>query len=105
MVPSRLLRSCATSAANRPSASSRFIRRDDECPWATVLDKLAGEDFLRLGVAVHERDLADRALLAARGHVLEQVLLIGVRREAVQHHHVGAPLALDTEDAHARLLF
>lgn len=52
---------------------------------------------------MHERDFADRAFRAALRYELEEIVLVRMGREPVQHDDFGAALSLDAEDFYARL--
>ena len=53
-------------------------------------------------IAVDEHDAIERALLFDVIRVLEQIFLIGVRAEAVQHEDLGIDLLHHAEDFHFR---
>src|SRR4051812_6188601 len=63
--------------------------------------QLRAKSVLRLRLAVNERDVLQRAALFEVARVLEQILLVGVGREAVEHCDLSAQIALDAEDLHA----
>jgi hypothetical protein len=63
-------------------------------------DELLGEHPLRRGLAVDEYDPFEGAAVAYAARERHEILLVGMRREAVQHDHLGLAPDVCAEHAH-----
>jgi len=82
---------------------ARPLRLAGRAHWRDApAEKSAGIVDAGATLAVHEGDGRDGPRVASGPRVAAQVVATGVGAVSVEHDHLGAPVALDAEDAHQR---